>query len=210
MSTAEALNHLSIVKGLIHADYRGPLVVAGGFQRDQMLRLPAKDLDVFLLEDPQVDFRQLADKVAMRFNGRVTNVIGGYREWSDDVYQVYQIDVGPALPFRSIDLIILKVGDAGYSGTWTEAGFLSAVCERVDLRLNAVGVGYEGTIYCHFRWSDDVQEKRLVVQACRVNPEDRPRQQRRLDRLTAPGAKFEGWTCWEEQADGSLAPWVPC
>ncbi len=209
MSTAEAANHLSLLAGLFSTHYTGPLVVAGGFQRDQQLRLPAKDLDVFLLEDPRVDFRGLADKVATRFCGRVTNVIGGYREWSDDVYQVYQIAVGPGYPFTSVDLIVLKVGEAGYTGTWTEEGFLTAVCERVDLRLNAVGLGYEGYVYMHGSWSDDVREKRLVVQACRVNPEDRPRQQRRLDRLTAPGAKFEGWTCWEEQADGSLAPWVP-
>jgi len=147
----------------------------------------------------------MASAIATLYGGRITNIIGGYKEWSEDVALVYQIQVGTGYPFTSIDLIVMRGNES--RAYLSEAEFVRLMCDRVDLRLNALGCGMEISDQ-HPAWMDDVREKRLVVQSSRVNPEDRPRQQRRLDRLAGPGGKFEGWSCWEEQPDGTLVEWA--
>lgn len=188
--------------------YTGPIAIAGGSVRDDFLRLTAKDTDVFLVETPGVRLLEIAQLICDTYGGTITNVVSCYEDWTTDLAGVVQITapVAEAGDF-SMDVIMLHrdVLEAyGFNGS--EMSFLGAVCQRVDLRLNAVGVG-PSCLWKHDEWLEDVREKRLVVQYARAS-DDPARQQRRLDRLTAPGAKFEGWSKWVEKETGELVPWV--
>lgn len=209
MFASESLQHESrMIAQTIAPLYSGPVAIAGGSVRDAALRLTAKDTDVFLVETPGVNLRDVAQLICDAWGGVVTNVVPCYEDWTTDLAGVVQITAPVELAGDfSMDLIMLRLDVLeahGYNGS--EMSFLGAVCQRVDLRLNAIGAG-PSCLWKHDEWIEDVREKRLVVQYARAS-DDPVRQQRRLDRLTAPGAKFAGWSQWKELATGELVPWV--
>lgn len=214
--------HLRPTCGLIGAgNYSGNLAIAGGYLRDIACRKRPKDLDIFFDADHLKDLAHAA-AIGQRLcrtiedGAEVVRTFASYGTWAEDVEGVVSIELPEATHYcdqlipTKIDLVFLRPSQLkkyGYDGS--EASFLSALCARVDLRLNAIGVSPQGT-FVDAGWESDLLEKRLVVQKARLAPgqeADMKRIQRRLERLAQD--KFKGWTVQYELHDGSLTPFLP-
>jgi hypothetical protein len=190
--------------------YDGPLVVAGGWVRDQALGFTPKDCDVFIdgglctNTDQALQIAHLLGTPGRQFQS--------YGTWASDVDHITQVATGD----MPLDLVVLRreaMVKNGYLPDAQQAGsvlphvsFLRAVLKRLDLRVNGVGACmYGGASLPEF--DADVASKMLVLQHSRAIEETDDREDKRLLRLL--GGKFQGWSTWAEQADGSITPYKP-
>jgi hypothetical protein len=219
----------SVFEDVIHAHYRGPLVVGGGFLRDLALNKDPKDLDLFL-DGGKVEGMAGAEEVTAVLSNSLKGATLGrtircYGEWAEDVLCVCKVVLDPnqGPPLDSwpkgcvipdeLDLVFLLrsgISEAGYlprmvNDVYNQEMFLKAVLARVDLRLNALGATPTGT-HASPQWDLDAYNSRLVIQKTRTTSSAVNRLSKRLARLT--DYKFRGWSMHLEQPDGSLAPFA--
>lgn len=196
--------------------FKSHMAIAGGYLRDLASRRKPKDLDFFFDGN---DLNDMAHAAAigkricalLEDGAEVTQTFASYGGWALDVECVVRIALPQpthycnALIPPNIDLVFLRPGQLskfGFDGS--EATFLTALCKRVDLRLNAIGCSPEHT-YLDPHWEEDHAEKRLVVQCARIQPNtasDVKRITKRLERLSE--TKFKGYSIEYELHDGSL------
>lgn len=201
------------------AGYAGPLVCAGGYVRDLALGRAPKDLDLFIDGGCVDEFctpQLLGDTLAQALghNARV-EVLTFYRgAWAKDVDHVVKLEFSEEdtfdqsflyinkapIPWGGVDIVVLNREE--WAKALTPGGsFLSAVCSRVDTRINSIGADYNGLKHAHPLWAEDAREMRLVVQRDRA-AEDMTRIHKRISRLAS--TKYAGWTLHQETEGGGL------
>lgn len=225
LATAQRLA-LHIAESLTHVGYAGPVAVVGGYVRDIALARVPKDLDVFLdfsyYREPAVKGAKSKRQLAMQFGEHLGKHLSGsscigsvlnYDNWAEGIEVVIKMAVAPvpgqALSWLDqcpipddIDLVFLGKdvlpSPRLMNDRANQEGFLKAVIDRVDVRMNAIGATPLVTL-SNPEWDFDAYHNRLVVQKSR---HDMPRIERRLKRLKS--SKFPQWTIHYEHDDGTL------